>query len=254
MEIIPAIDIIEGRCVRLTGGDYAQKKVYNEDPVAVAKEFEQYGLNRLHLVDLDGAKAGGIVNHAVLSRIAGATSLTIDFGGGIKRNEDIRVAFESGAAMVTGGSVAVRDPELFLSWLERWGSDRLILGADVKAGFIAVSGWKEQSHERLIPFVLDYLGRGVRKVICTDISRDGMLSGSAQQLYGDMLQASREAGHPELELIASGGVTAVEELDQLACRGMAGAIIGKALYEGAITLESLARWVEEHQPAAGTGE
>ena len=244
MVIIPAIDIIDGKCVRLAGGDYGKKKIYNEDPLAVAREFEDYGIRRLHLVDLDGAKSGGIVNRKVLESIASGTDLVIDFGGGIKRDSDIRAAFESGASMVTGGSIAVKEPETFLGWLEEWGSERMILGADAKDGYIAVSGWMERSESELIPFVLDYLNKGVRKVICTDINKDGMMSGASIDLYKEMRKASVDAGLDTLELIASGGVTYIDELDALAEAGLHGAIIGKAIYEGTISLESLGIWIE----------
>jgi len=247
MEIVPAIDIIEGKCVRLTGGDYGKKSIYYEDPLTAAREFEQHGLKRLHLVDLDGAKAGGIVNRNVLERIAGGTSLIIDFGGGVKRDEDIRAAFESGAAMVTGGSIAVRDPERFLAWLEEWGPERIILGADARDGYIAVGGWQESSRKPLLPFVLDYLDLGIRKVICTDIARDGMMSGSSLTLYTELIQAAREAGQPGMELTASGGVTDLAELDCLEASGLSAAIIGKAIYEGSITLDALGDWVHQHE-------
>ena len=247
MVIIPAIDIIEGKCVRLTGGDYGRKKIYNEDPVAVAKEFEQCGITRLHLVDLDGAKAGGIVNHTILSRIAAATNLCIDFGGGIKRTEDIQKAFDSGAAMVTGGSIAAKNPELMLSWLDTYGPEKLILGADTRDGKIAVSGWLELSQNDVIPFILSYLEKGLRKVICTDISKDGMLCGSSIQPYAEILTASGKATGNTLELIASGGVTTLDELTLLQQAGLSGAIIGKAIYEGSITLEALAGWIEASQ-------
>ncbi|NQT59111.1 MAG: 1-(5-phosphoribosyl)-5-[(5-phosphoribosylamino)methylideneamino]imidazole-4-carboxamide isomerase [Bacteroidetes bacterium] len=246
MEIIPAIDIIEGKCVRLAGGDYGSKKIYNEDPLAVAHEFEEYGMRRLHLVDLDGAKSGGIVNRKVLESIASGTNLIIDFGGGIKRDSDIRAAFESGAAMVTGGSIAVKEPEMFLSWLEEWSSDRIILGADTRDGYIAVSGWMEKSECELIPFVLDYLRKGIQKVICTDISKDGMMSGASLELYKEMIQSADSAGLSTLELVASGGVTYSNELDNLAEAGLHGAIIGKAIYEGTISLETLGKWIQFH--------
>ncbi len=246
MEIIPAIDIIEGKCVRLAGGDYGKKKVYNENPLAVAREFEEHGIQRLHLVDLDGAKSGGLVNRKVLESIASGTNLIIDFGGGIKRDSDIRAAFESGASMVTGGSIAVKEPEMFLGWLQEWGSDCIILGADARDGFIAVSGWMEKSGRELIPFVEDYLKKGIRKVICTDIRKDGMLSGSSLALYKEIIQSADSAGLSELELVASGGVTVIDELDNLAAAGLYGAIIGKAIYEGTISLESLAEWIENN--------
>ena len=235
MEIIPAIDLIDGKCVRLTEGDYTQKKVYNEDPLEVAKEFEAHGIRRLHLVDLDGARAQHIVNHKVLERIATHTNLLIDFGGGLKSDEDVRIAFESGARQVTGGTVAVKNPELFLGWLERYGPERLILGADVKDGKVAVSGWQEQSELELFAFLEGYLQKGISYSICTDISKDGRLEGSALELYKSLI-----ARFPELKLIASGGVTTIDEVHALREAGCYGAIIGKAIYEGRIRLQELA--------------
>ena len=234
MYIIPAIDIIDGKCVRLTQGDYAQKKVYNEDPLEVAKRFADAGITRLHLVDLDGAKAKHIVNYKVLERIATRTDLHIDFGGGLKQDEDLRIAFESGAAQITGGTVAVKNPDRFLAWLERYGAERIILGADVKNGKIAVSGWQEESQEELLPFLERYLAAGVRYAICTDVSKDGLLQGAALELYADIRER-----FPDLQLIASGGVTAMEEVNRLREIGCFGAIIGKAIYEGHIRLEEL---------------
>jgi phosphoribosylformimino-5-aminoimidazole carboxamide ribotide isomerase len=234
MHIIPAIDIIDGKCVRLTQGDYNQKKVYNEDPLEVAKAFADAGVTRLHLVDLDGARAKHIVNHKVLERIANNTNLHIDFGGGLKKDDDLRIAFECGARQITGGTVAVKDPELFLSWLERFGPERIILGADVKNGKIAVSGWEEESQEELLPFLERYLAAGVRYAICTDVSKDGLLAGSAKELYAQI-----RAEFPDLQLIASGGVTAIEEVEELREMGCFGAIIGKAIYEGRISLKDL---------------
>ncbi|WP_367392224.1 1-(5-phosphoribosyl)-5-[(5-phosphoribosylamino)methylideneamino]imidazole-4-carboxamide isomerase [Lewinella sp. LCG006] len=234
MHIIPAIDIIDGKCVRLTQGDYSQKKVYNEDPLEVAKAFADAGVTRLHLVDLDGARAKHIVNHKVLERIASKTHLHIDFGGGLKKDDDLRIAFECGARQITGGTVAVKDPDLFLSWLERFGAERIILGADVKNGKIAVSGWEEESQEELLPFLERYLAAGVRYAICTDVSKDGLLAGSAKELYAQI-----RSEFPELQLIASGGVTAIKEVEELREMGCFGAIIGKAIYEGRIALKDL---------------
>lgn len=234
MHIIPAIDIIDGKCVRLTQGDYSQKKVYNEDPLEVAKAFADAGITRLHLVDLDGARAKHIVNHKVLERIASKTNLHIDFGGGLKHDDDLRIAFECGARQITGGTVAVKDPDLFLSWLERFGPERIILGADVKNGKIAVSGWEEESQEELLPFLERYLAAGVRYAICTDVSKDGLLAGSARELYAEI-----RAEFPDLQLIASGGVTAIEEVEELREIGCFGAIIGKAIYEGRVALKDL---------------
>lgn len=234
MYIIPAIDIIDGKCVRLTQGDYDQKKIYNEDPLEVAKAFEGAGLERLHLVDLDGAKAKQIINHKVLEQIAGKTSLHIDFGGGLKSDDDLRIAFESGAKQVTGGTIAVKEPMVFLGWLEKHGADRIILGADFKDGQIAVSGWQEQSEQELFPFLQDYAEKGVRYVISTDVSKDGLLQGSAVETY----QQIREE-LPEVHLIASGGITTMQELERLREVGCFGAIVGKAIYENRITLEEL---------------
>ena len=238
MHIIPAIDLIDGKCVRLTEGDYTQKKVYNEDPLEVAREFEAHGIRRLHLVDLDGAKAQHIVNHKVLKRIATHTNLLIDFGGGLKSDEDVRIAFDSGARQVTGGTVAVKNPELFLGWLERYGPERIILGSDVRDGKVAVSGWQEQSELELFAFLEDFLQKGIQYSICTDISKDGRLEGTALSLYKDIL-----GRFPALKLIASGGVTSVEEVTALREAGCYGAIIGKAIYEGHIRLQELEKFL-----------
>lgn len=237
MEIIPAIDMIDGHCVRLSKGDYDTKKIYNENPLEVARMFEDNGIRRLHLVDLDGAKAGHIVNHRVLESIATRTSLVIDFGGGLKTGDDLRIAFESGAAMVTGGSIAVRNRPEFESWIDRYGSDRIILGADAKDGRIAVQGWQEQTSLELMDFVAEYHKRGIRKVICTDIGRDGMLQGPATDLYASMLEAL-----PDLWLVASGGVGSLADLEALAERGVPAAIVGKAIYEHRIALADLHRF------------
>lgn len=237
MHLIPAIDLIDGKCVRLTEGDYSRKKVYNEDPLEVAKAFEAHGIRRLHLVDLDGARARHIVNHKVLERIATQTSLWIDFGGGLKSDEDLRIAFENGARQVTGGTVAVKNPQLFLGWLKQYGPERIILGADVKEGMIAVSGWQEQSGLELFAFLEDYIQKGVQYSICTDISRDGRLEGAALGLYQDII-----VRFPELKLIASGGVTSISELERLRAAGCYGAIVGKAIYEGKIRLEEVKEW------------
>lgn len=234
MFIIPAIDLIDGKCVRLTQGDYAQKKVYNEDPLEVAKAFEAAGIKRLHLVDLDGAKAKRIINHKVLEKIASKTNLQIDFGGGLKSDEDLHVAFESGAHQVTGGTIAVKQPEVFLRWLEQYTADRIILGADFKDGKIAVSGWQEASDRELFEFLKSYYEKGVRYTISTDVSKDGLLQGSAIETYQEIREAL-----PELQLIASGGVTQMDELLQLAEMNCYGAIIGKAIYEGNLTLKQL---------------
>ena len=204
IELIPAIDLIGGKCVRLTKGDYDTQKVYNEDPVAVAREFEEYGFKRLHVVDLDGARSKHVVNHKVLERMAQATNLVIDFGGGIKTDEDIRIATENGAQMVTVGSVAVTRPDLFLGWLQQLGSERIILGADVKNGRISINGWKEDSSDELIPFLDKYIQKGVQKVLCTEISKDGTLQGPATTLYREIMTQ-----FPQCHLIASGGVSSM---------------------------------------------
>lgn len=242
IELIPAIDIIDGRCVRLTKGDYATEKVYNEDPVAVAREFEAFGFRRLHMVDLDGARSRHIVNHRVLERIAGATSLVIDFGGGIKTEEDCRIAFDSGASLITAGSVAVTEPELFLSWLRLYGNRRIILGADAKDGFISINGWKEDSREELLPFLTSYINKGVTNVLCTEISRDGMLQGPATELYSNIMEA-----HPDCHLIASGGVSCLKDIQALDRAGIPAVVFGKAIYEGRISLNELAEWAEKNR-------
>lgn len=238
IELIPAIDIIDGKCVRLTQGDYNQKTVYNEDPLEVAKMFEDNGLKRLHLVDLDGAKAHHIVNYKVLERIANRTNLIIDFGGGLKTDSDLEIAFNSGAKMVTGGSIAVKNPDVFSSWIEKYGSDKIILGADVKDGKIAVSGWIEETDLQLNNFLKDYLEKGIRKVISTDISKDGMLKGPATELYQQMI-----TDFPELYVIASGGVSGIEDIEKLNDTGVHAVIFGKAIYEGRINLRDLRRFV-----------
>lgn len=234
MRIIPAIDIIDGKCVRLTQGDYNQKTVYNEDPLEVALEFEDHGIRYLHLVDLDGAKSSQIVNYKVLERIASKTDLSIDFGGGIKSDQDIRIAFESGASQVTAGSVAVKDRDLFVSWLKRYGPKKIILGADSRDGYISTDGWLKSSDRSLMEFVNDYFDLGIRQVISTDIGRDGMLQGPATELYRNML--TNISG---LKLIASGGISSIDELPELAQMGCDGVIIGKAIYEGRISLQQL---------------
>ncbi|MCQ2211146.1 MAG: 1-(5-phosphoribosyl)-5-[(5-phosphoribosylamino)methylideneamino]imidazole-4-carboxamide isomerase [Paludibacteraceae bacterium] len=238
IEIIPAIDIIEGKCVRLSQGDYAQKKVYNENPVEVAKEFESVGIRRLHLVDLDGAKAQHIVNYKVLESIATQTSLTIDFGGGLKSDDDLRIAFESGAKMITGGSIAVKKPEVFLSWLDKFGAERIILGADVKEEKIAVSGWIETTSLDLLPFVQNFVDKGIDKVICTDISKDGMLKGPSVELYKKILKEI-----PSLYLIASGGVSSMKDIEELNEANVPAVITGKAIYEGRIKMEEIASFL-----------
>ncbi|MBR6589245.1 MAG: 1-(5-phosphoribosyl)-5-[Bacteroidaceae bacterium] len=234
IELIPAIDIIDGKCVRLTKGDYATSKVYNEDPVEVALEIESYGLGRLHVVDLDGAKSKHVVNHRVLHRIASRTSLKIDFGGGIKSDEDLVIAFENGAQMVTVGSVASLQPELFLKWLEAYGGEKMILGADTRDGFISVNGWQEESRQELLPYLGEYIGHGVRNVLCTDIYKDGMLQGPSVELYRQIM-----ATYPTLHLIASGGVSSLDDIRELDEAGIPAVVFGKALYEGRFTLKQL---------------
>ncbi len=234
IELIPAIDIIEGKCVRLSQGDYASRKVYNEHPIEVARELEDGGIRRLHVVDLDGAASHHIVNYKVLEEIATRTSLIVDFGGGLKTDEDLRIAFESGAQMVTGGSIAVKHPEVFSRWITAYGAGRIILGADAKDKRIAVSGWREDSELDLFEFVDGYRRQGVTQVICTDIRRDGMLQGPAVDLYREML--ARDSG---LHLIASGGVSGMDDIYRLQEAGVPGVIFGKALYEGRITLDLL---------------
>ncbi len=238
MRIIPAIDIIEGKCVRLSKGDYSTKKVYNENPLEIAKQYENHGIEYLHLVDLDGAKASHIVNHRVLEQIATKTNLKIDFGGGLKTDEDLRIAFESGAGQITGGSIAVKKPEVFKSWLSKFGADKIILGADANNEKIAISGWLEESDEELIPFVKNYMSVGVSYVICTDIAKDGMLEGPSFSLYEKMLTELKG-----VQLIASGGISKFDELPKLAELGCEGTIIGKAIYENKISLKQLEKYI-----------
>jgi len=237
IEIIPAIDIIEGKCVRLSQGDYNKKTVYNENPLEVAKMFESAGIRRLHLVDLDGAKAKHIVNYKVLEKIAAKTRLIIDFGGGLKSDEDLKIAFNSGATMVTGGSIAVKEKEIFLQWLEKYGSKKIILGADAKDGKIAVSGWQEATELSVIEFIEDFYKSGIQKVISTDISRDGMLSGPSFELYAEILEKL-----PEVEIIASGGIASMDDILKLDEMGVPGVITGKAIYEGKIGLKDIERF------------
>jgi phosphoribosylformimino-5-aminoimidazole carboxamide ribotide isomerase len=234
MEIIPAIDIIDGKCVRLTFGDYNTKKIYNENPIDVAKEFVDSGITRLHLVDLDGAKAGHIINYKVLEQICSKTDLTVDFGGGLKTNEDIKIAFNSGAKMVTGGSIAVKDRETFEDWLTTYGTDRIILGADVKGIKIAINGWQEESDLTINQLIDIYKPKGIKKIICTDISKDGAMIGPSFDLYKRLMDE-----FPKQEFIASGGVTTIDDVIKLKEMNMHGVIIGKAIYEGTITLKEL---------------
>ncbi|MCE5205771.1 MAG: 1-(5-phosphoribosyl)-5-[(5-phosphoribosylamino)methylideneamino]imidazole-4-carboxamide isomerase [Porphyromonadaceae bacterium] len=233
MRIIPAIDIIGGKCVRLTKGDYSTKKIYNENPLEVAKEFEAHGIRYLHLVDLDGAKSQHIVNHRILHAITTQTTLQVDFGGGIKSDEAVRIAFENGARQITGGSIALQQPDLFLRWLKEHGAEKIILGADSHHRRIATQGWQQQSETDVVDFIADYAGKGIRYTICTDISKDGMLEGPSVDLYREILEKT------DLHLIASGGITSVEDLHVLQQLGCEGAIIGKAIYEGKIKLSEL---------------
>lgn len=238
IEIIPAIDLIEGKCVRLSQGDYSQKTVYNENPLEVAKTFEAAGIRRLHLVDLDGAKAKHIVNHKILEIISAKTSLIIDFGGGLKSDDDLRIAFESGASMVTGGSIAVKERETFLQWLRKYGSDKIILGADAKDGKVAVSGWLEATEFPVVDFISGYYKQGIKKVISTDISRDGMLSGPSFELYSEIMKTL-----PEVEIIASGGIASMDDILRLNEMGIPGVITGKAIYENRITLKEIEKFL-----------
>ncbi|MDT0539650.1 1-(5-phosphoribosyl)-5-[(5-phosphoribosylamino)methylideneamino] imidazole-4-carboxamide isomerase [Croceitalea sp. P059] len=257
MRIIPAIDIIDGKCVRLSKGDYDTKKIYNENPLEVAKSFEAHGIEYLHLVDLDGAKSKHIVNHRVLEQIASRTKLKIDFGGGLKSDDDLRIAFEAGAQQITGGSIAVKDRTTFLRWLNVYGTDKIVLGADALDEKVAVSGWQEESNEKLIPFVQEYQKIGIKYVICTDISKDGMLEGPSFDLYSKLLEATKVhktsvtgAGVEDFEeigihLIASGGISEFDELPKLNALGCEGVIIGKAIYENRISLKQLEQFILE---------
>ena len=237
IELIPAIDIIEGKCVRLTQGDYAQKKEYG-DPFEMAQQFEDHGIKRLHLVDLDGAREQRVVNHRILEQIASRTSLVIDAGGGLRSNEDLRIVFESGASMITGGSVAVKDRELFLGWLELYGPERIILGADFRAGKVAVSGWQEATALDLKEFIADYRIEGIKQVICTDIDKDGMLEGPSLETYKAL-----KAEDSELHLVASGGISKMEDIELLDEAEIDGVIVGKAIYEGKIPLLTLESYI-----------
>ncbi len=242
MRIIPAIDIIEGKCVRLTKGDYTTKKIYNENPIEVAKEFEDSGIAYLHVVDLDGAKASEIINFKVLEQIATKTNLKIDFGGGLKSDKDVEIAFNSGANQITGGSIAVKNPTIFESWISKYGAEKIILGADfypdTSGGKIATNGWQEESSLELIPFITDYQTKGIQYVICTDISKDGMLQGPSFEVYSELLNSVNS-----LQLIASGGISTYEEIPRLAENGCEGVIIGKAIYENKISLKQLEQFI-----------
>ena len=239
IELIPAIDLIEGKCVRLTQGDYDTKKVYNENPLEIAKLFEDNGIKRLHVVDLDGAKAGHIVNYRTLETLATKSGLTIDFGGGLKQDKDLEIAFECGASMVTGGSIAVKQPATFTGWIECFGPERIILGADAKDKKIAISGWEEKTTLELIPFIKEYKEKGIQKVICTDIARDGMLRGASVSLYKEIQEEV-----PGLYLIASGGISSISDIEELEQAGIPAVIFGKAIYEGRIALKDLRSFIQ----------
>ena len=234
MNIIPAIDIIDGKCVRLTHGDYSQKTIYNEHPLEVARQFEDVGLQRLHLVDLDGAKAGSVKNWKVLETLAGKTRLVIDFGGGIKTEKDVEIVFSSGAAMATIGSMAVKEKETFVSWLRQWGAERFLLGADVKNEKLTISGWTEQTEIWIYDFLEEYMAKGVQQVFCTDVSKDGALEGPATELYKSIIEK-----FPALHFIASGGVSSIDDVYRLQEIGCKGVIVGKAIYEGRIQMADL---------------
>ena len=242
MRIIPAIDIIDGKCVRLTKGDYSTKKIYNENPLEVAKEFEAAGIEYLHVVDLEGAKASQIINYKVLEQIAGKTNLKIDFGGGLKSDKDLEIAFNSGAHQITGGSIAVKNSDIFESWIEKYGAHKIILGADFypdsSGGKIATNGWQEESTLELIPFIKGYQDKGIQYVICTDISKDGMLQGPSFDMYKEILSETKD-----IKLIASGGISTFDELPRLAENGCEGVIIGKAIYEHKISLKQLEQYI-----------
>jgi phosphoribosylformimino-5-aminoimidazole carboxamide ribotide isomerase len=238
MRIIPAIDIIDGKCVRLSKGDYNTKIIYNENPLEIAKKFEAHGIEYLHLVDLDGAKSSRIINHKILEQIASQTSLKIDFGGGLKSDADLKIAFESGANQITGGSIAVKNRAIFEKWITEYGADKIILGADVNNEKVAVSGWLEESNEDLVPFIQEYQSKGIQYVICTDIAKDGMLEGPSFDLYVKILKQVEG-----LKLIASGGISTFDELPKLAELGCEGTIIGKAIYEGRISMKQLENYV-----------
>ena len=244
MRLIPAIDIIDGKCVRLSKGDYDTKKIYNENPLEVAKSFEVHGIQYLHLVDLDGAKSSRIVNYKVLEQIATKTNLKIDFGGGLKSDADLKIAFESGANQITGGSIAIKQPEVFKSWIQQYGADKIILGADAMNEKVAISGWLEESKEEVIPFIQGYQKEGIQYVICTDISKDGMLEGPSFELYQRILDSDlSNRAESRLKLIASGGISTFDELPKLAELGCEGTIIGKAIYEGRISLKQLEDYI-----------
>lgn len=243
MRIIPAIDIIDGKCVRLSKGDYSTQKIYNENPLEVAKEFETHGIQFLHLVDLDGAKSNRIINYKILEQIATKTTLKIDFGGGLKSDEDLKIAFECGANQVTGGSIAIKNPTVFENWIQKYGADKIILGADANNKKIAISGWLEESTQEVVPFIKNYQSKGIEYVICTDIAKDGMLEGPSFDLYQEILEQTNAC-----KLIASGGISSFDELPKLAELGCEGTIIGKAIYEGRIRLKELEKYIS-NQPS-----
>lgn len=255
MRIIPAIDIIDGKCVRLTKGDFNTKKIYNEDPLEVAKQFEGRGVQYLHLVDLDGAKEGTVKNHKILEKIAGGTTLTVDFGGGIKSEDDIKKAFEHGASQITGGSIAIKNNDLFLNWLKRYGPQKIVLGADVIDEHIAVSGWQETTERHVVPFIKYYQNEGIEYVICTDVNKDGMLKGPSVDLYEKILSHTNrletvvsmsgveDKKTPGIKLVASGGISGIGDLEILRKTGCEGVIIGKAIYEGLLPLEELEQYI-----------
>ncbi len=241
IELIPAIDIIEGKCVRLTKGEYSSQKTYNENPLEIAKQLEDIGVKRLHMVDLDGAKSKHIVNHKVLETIANSTSLKIDFGGGIKSDADIHTAFDSGASLVTIGSVASTSPELFMSWIDKYGTDKIILGADVRNGMISINGWKEDSQYSLFDFLDKYIEAGIINILCTEISRDGMLEGPATDLYKEIMQR-----YPNINLIASGGISCMKDIEVLDDNGIPSVVFGKAMYEERISMADIRNWLTEN--------
>jgi len=239
IKIIPSIDLVDGKCVRLTQGNFDEKKIYDSDPVAVAKRFAEAGIERLHLVDLDGAKAGKVINHQILERIAAETKLKIDFGGGIKSDDDIQKVFDCGANQVTAGTIAVQNPKLVLSWIQKFGRDKIILGADVLNGIVRINGWVNPSEIKLFDFITNYQWHGIRYVLCTDIEKDGMMKGSSVDLYKSIIKQ-----FPEMRVIASGGVSSIEEIKQLNKIGCYGVVIGKAIYENLISLEDLAKLIK----------
>ena len=244
MRIIPAIDIIEGKCVRLTKGDYSTTKMYNENPLEVAKQFEDAGIEYLHMVDLEGAKADHVVNYKVLEKVATKTNLKIDFGGGLKSDEDVFIAFNSGARQITGGSIAVKNTDTFLRWINKYGTQKIILGADCKNEKIAISGWLEESSLEVVPFIQEYQKNGIQYVVCTDISKDGMLQGPSVDLYKKIInQCTNGSSDQSVKLIASGGVTTIEDVEVLSEIGCDGVIIGKAIYENRISLKELERFL-----------